>query len=550
MTNYGTFSKTGATALSTINVAFNNSGTAGHIVTVNVGSGTLDLAAGGTDTYANYTGNGTIQFGGGTRTLDGNSSVTANAVFSGGSTTINGTYNALSTAVSGGLADLLGTVTGLGGVNITSGTLNLEGASTGATSLAQSGGTLTGTGTLTVSGASTFTTGTESGSGTTIAQGGATFNGINNVFTLNARTLELFGTSAETVQGQTIYLNNGASLIIENGATFTDQAPFNGFTIDHQNNTGTAGTVTNFGTFSKTGATTLSTINVAFNNFGTVNVEAGTLQFNSITGAGSLDIFGAAILQINDSDTSGVTFESGSSGTLDIAQAIASNSTLNFGGQISGLVPNNRVDLAGLTFNSGGANMTVGTSVSGGNSTVTFTNTVTHQSVALNLTGDYSAAIWTFASDGHGGTNVSPNIAPTVRNYAWNEVQYPAVVPGVHQLGVNPQYDAAAGIVVLAPGGEVTGYSTTDASFVDTRYIESLDPFFLPGRHAPQTLNTTTVNTPARSNFIIPNVGSSATPEGIYVYKGQLNTDGTDGNAIWEITGTPDRIAGSDSTRK
>src|SRR6202035_639033 len=137
-----------------------------------------------------------------------------------------------------------------------------------------------GTGTLTVTGASTFTAGTESGSGTTIAQGGATFNGINGGFTLDGRTLELFGTSAETVQGDTIFLNNGASLVIESGATFTDQAPFNGFAINHSS--GTAGTVTNFGTFSKTGATALSTINVAFNNsrtaghIATVNVASGT----------------------------------------------------------------------------------------------------------------------------------------------------------------------------------------------------------------------------------------------------------------------------------
>jgi VCBS repeat-containing protein len=148
--------------------------------------------------------------------------------------------------------------------------------------------------------------------------------------------------------------------------------------------------------------------------------------------------------------------------------------------------------------------------------------------------------IW--ASD---GSNAGPSITPTV-NFAatpqnlWGVEVYPSIVPGVHQLGVNPQYDAAAGIVVLAPGGEVTNYSTSATSFVDTRYVETLDPFFLPGPHAPQTVNMTTVDPPARSNFIIPNVGSSLTPEGIYVYKGQLNADGSGGNALWEIIATPD----------
>ena len=66
----------------------------------------------------------------------------------------------------------------------------------------------------------------------------------------------------------------------------------------------------------------------------------------------------------------------------------------------------------------------------------------------------------------------------------------------------------------------------------------------LPGPHAAQVFNTETVNTPARSNFIIPNVGSSLTPEGIYVYKAQQNTDGTGANVLWQVAGTPDGLGG------
>jgi VCBS repeat-containing protein len=142
------------------------------------------------------------------------------------------------------------------------------------------------------------------------------------------------------------------------------------------------------------------------------------------------------------------------------------------------------------------------------------------------------------------GVNVSPAIAPTVNftdNYAWNVEQYPAVVQGEHIFGVNPQYDAFAGAVVLAYA-EMPNYVTTATSLTETRLVESLDPFFLPGKHSAQTVNTTTVDTPARYNFIVPNISVSGTvePTGIFVYKGQLDSAGTQGNAIWQIVGTPD----------
>ena len=45
------------------------------------------------------------------------------------------------------------------------------------------------------------------------------------------------GPARETVQGQTIDLNDAASLVIESGAIFTDQSLNTGFTINY--NTGT-----------------------------------------------------------------------------------------------------------------------------------------------------------------------------------------------------------------------------------------------------------------------------------------------------------------------
>jgi hypothetical protein len=300
VTNDGTYTKTG-NGTTQVNVTFNNSGTLSNPVRVNIQNGTLDLAGGGTDSWVTYSGVGTIQFGNGTRTLDTNSSITANAAFSGGSTTINGTYNAASTNVSGGTANLPIATASLGAVTVSGGTLNLSAATASASSLAQSAGILTGTGTLTVAGTSLLTGGTETGAGTTIADGATTlFNGALQTVTLDgAHTLQLGGAGsvADTTAalfGETLNLNNGAQLIIASGATLTDQTTTgngNGLTIGGSG----AAAVTNDGTYTKTGNGTTQ-VNVTFNNSGTVNVDTGTLQFNSITGTGSLDIFGAAIL--------------------------------------------------------------------------------------------------------------------------------------------------------------------------------------------------------------------------------------------------------------
>ena len=122
VSNLGTWKKTGnSSGNDKIVVAFSSTGTdAGHLATVNVAAGTLNLAGNGADTFTSYTGAGTIQFSGTTRTIDVNSSITANAMFSAGTTTVNGTYNAASTTVNGGTANLDGTITGLGAASISS----------------------------------------------------------------------------------------------------------------------------------------------------------------------------------------------------------------------------------------------------------------------------------------------------------------------------------------------------------------------------------------------------------------------------------------------
>jgi hypothetical protein len=148
-----------------------------------------------------------------------------------------------------------------------------------------------------------------------------------------------------------------------------------------------------------------------------------------------------------------------------------------------------------------------------------------------------------------GGVSSNPesltiNVAP-LPDY-WGSVDFPAIVEGEHLFGVNPQNDSSANMVVLAYNSS-TDYATGATSFTYTPNVESLDPFFLPGQHAPQVASSSfTVQAPGRYNLIVPNIDYSASnspdgvagtlPIGIYIFKGDV--DGT--NGIWQVIATPD----------
>ena len=385
VTNLGTWQKTGnSSGNDTISVAFSTTNG-----TVLVNGGVLDLTGGGTDTNASYQGSGQVQFGGGTRTLDSASSITSGAIFSGGTTTVNGTYNASLTTVSGGTANLQGTITGLGATTISSGTLNLSTVSTTATSLTESSGTLTGSGLLTVSGATSFSSAsTETGSGAgseTKAQSGATFAG-GTTLTLSARTLDLQGTSSTQLPGNTgntndfndvIDLNSGSSLIVDVGATFTDATTSGGGNaLLIQSTSGTAGTVTNLGTWQKTG-NGKTVVNVAFNNSGLINVQQGTLQLagtlTNLAGS-SLFIQNATIELAAVSGGTNVSF-GGTSGTLQLDSTVSSTqsatvSAVSSGAAVTitgnGSVTSTSADAIDVTSSGGNISITPAGAVTGG----------------------------------------------------------------------------------------------------------------------------------------------------------------------------------------
>jgi autotransporter passenger strand-loop-strand repeat protein len=95
----------------------------------------------------------------------------------------------------------------------------------------------------------------------------------------------------------------------------------------------------------------------------------------------------------------------GASATL----ALEDSSALT--GSISGWQANDRIDLSDILFNDGTTSLAY--AQNGDNSGGTLTVSDGTHSATLNLLGQYSAADFAIASDGHGGTSVfDPSLAP------------------------------------------------------------------------------------------------------------------------------------------
>ena len=237
---------------------------------------------------------------------------------------------------------------GQGPLILSGGTLNIGSSTAAAATLTQSGGTLNGTGMLTVTGLSTLSGGTQSGTGTTVAQGGAAFSSTGFGFGAG-RTLQLDGTS--TASGTEVQINLNAvntptagTLMIASGATFNDQTTGSGLDIVVSNfgggDNGSTAAVNNEGTFEKTGSATTSTINTLFNNSGTVNVEAGTLDLTN----GGTDV-GATY------EGTGTIEFSGGTRTLDAASSITTENVVFLGGTET---VNGTYNVSGTTTINGG----------------------------------------------------------------------------------------------------------------------------------------------------------------------------------------------------
>jgi hypothetical protein len=162
------------------------------------------------------------------------------------------------------------------------------------------GGTLAGTGTLTASGASSWSAGSVSGTGAVDFGGDLAISGTATKVIVGGRTVNLLGTtlwSGNTANhNNAIRFWNGATL--NNLGTFDDANPFASF-IEH--NVGGPHLFHNQGTYNKLAATvTTIDIGVAFDNSGTVNVQAGTFRPAGGTSSGTFNIAAGAVLDFRE----------------------------------------------------------------------------------------------------------------------------------------------------------------------------------------------------------------------------------------------------------
>ena len=312
--NTGTLAAQGGTL--SVTGAWTNSGS------VQALGGTVGLAGvlSATGSFNAGTG-GTLAFTATSVTLASSSVVGGAGTVSFASTvTTTGTYNvAGTTRVTAGTLtfDAGSRVLTAGALVISGGTVHFDSGSAARTAtLTLSGGTLTGADTLTVTGMATWTGGTMSGTGLTLAQGGLTLSGSIDL-PLDHRALTNAGRAADTQTGR---------LLVSNGAQITNQA---GATWDFQGNgsivqgTGIAGGFTNAGTLQKSAGTGTTTIDLVFNNTGTVNANAGTISLSTVvqrTGSmllgGTWGVGAGATLNLN-----GLITDSAATITLDGATA-------------------------------------------------------------------------------------------------------------------------------------------------------------------------------------------------------------------------------------
>jgi filamentous hemagglutinin family protein len=416
--NAGTFTHSGATPHTVSPSAFRNTGV------VNVNSNSLTLGAGAGAGPANSdTGRINLNDGGttlvfsGDRTLDGAPSIVGNGnvTVSAGTVDANGTMLATgaytvsgtgianfntpitpstvtvaggtgnfsaplttgSIAVSAGTANFAAAVTDNGQLIISNtGIANFNGSTSVAGAFNESGGTLGGSALVNLNGAATWSGGAMEGSGTTTVIGPLALSGAASKDLTAGRTLIVPTGSVATWSGTgSIRMDFGAR--INNAGTWNDQSE--NASIQSLSN---PVTFNNAGTYTKSlaGTTTIDR-SAAFNNTGTVNVNAGTLR---IAGGGvSTGAF-----------TVPATLDFGSGYTVNEGSSITGSGAVVFslgGADINGGVYNvsGRTTVLGgeTTFAAAATVRSVGTLFVGPNGTITLNSGETIVTPALTLFG-------------------------------------------------------------------------------------------------------------------------------------------------------------------
>jgi hypothetical protein len=419
VTSFGTIQGTGGVAVqfkSAADQLIVESGST-WLGSVQGAGGLLDLA-GGTGTVTGigstgtvsgaeamtFSGFGSYEFGGGAWTLTGTNTIALGqtlvdqaSVTSTGALNIDGAVTSTGTlTVSAGTASIdMGAVVSVKSLSLTGGVTTLnESLTFQHTFTDAAGGTLAvdSSDTLTLEG-STRLSGLIDGAGT-ISAGAATFN---KGFVLGGTDLLSITGAANQTGSITIgdATASAAKLTITKSGTWSIGGAFN-----IAEGTATTSSLTVAGTLTKAGTTGKSTISLATTDNGLIEASAGTLDLAAaLAGSGSLKIDASATLEVDAAAAKGLTATfNGATATL------ALKAPTTFASTIAGFAPTDTIDLIGITAKSASINAKDQLVIKNGAATV----------ATLKLTGTYTGATFTVASDGHGGTDVTMTAAARV----------------------------------------------------------------------------------------------------------------------------------------
>ena len=338
--NAGTFTKQTAGTLD-VNIPFNNDGT------VNLQAGTINFASSGTGA-GSFTAAAGTTLNLNSQTLQAGSSISAPTVNLTGTTTIAGTYNVTNATTVAGTSTFTGNVQSVGQTLTVTGTATFNSNAVTAQTITFSG-TINGSAEVSPTATGTFNfNGNLGGTGVTNIATGATLN-IGGSQPALLRTVNNAGT-ANYAPGNSMIFSNG---VFNNLAGAT----FNANTEAQLFQSGGTNAFNNAGTINKSTGTGELPFNVPFNNSNVVNLQTGTLNFNT-------------------SGTSTGTF-TGAAGTL----FKFSNHNLQAGSTINAPA----VEFTQTNTVAGTYNVTSTTTISPG--TTTFTGNVTNLGTTLDIAG-------------------------------------------------------------------------------------------------------------------------------------------------------------------
>ena len=157
-------------------------------------------------------------------------------------------------------------------------------------------------------------------------------------------------------------------------------------------------TIVNSGLLEATGAGGLM-VNSALENSGTLWANGGKITaLADVSGSGSALISGAGSIEFGANSSASITFAANATGTVSL------DHSMNYSGSISGFDIGDRIHLADIIFNAGGAlNYTANSTDTGG--TLSITDGV--NTANISLLGQYDPAGFHEAADGKNGTVIT-----------------------------------------------------------------------------------------------------------------------------------------------